>query len=472
MLRPSRQCSFTNRSVPFAALALLLVSSVPVVHALPAGFTGAVIATGLDVSFLRALDDGRIFVNEKHGTVRVIKDGKLLPTPLLDLSADVESAVERGLLGIDVDPDFAANGYVYLFHNNKDNHAYISRYTVKGDVADPATGKKIFDLGVHGAPYHHGGDVRFGPDGKLYVTQGNAAGYIGNAQTVSQEKNDLLGSIFRINADGTIPTDNPFYAQNSGNARAVWTYGNRNPFNVRFQPGTGLGYFSDVQDDNVDDEINEAKAGGNYGYGGGSNPIAPLLAYGPNGSAQIGAAWYAGTQFPAEYRGLFFFGNSGNGNIKTLDPKTKKVATFEALAGDCPISLDMGPEGSLYASTRCGDAASVANGKVWKFSYPGGVALRERREHEQQADGHGPHAGIDASRVMTLDFATAGILSVHLLRSGPQTLTLLRPDGSVADRSEAIKGGEARVKTGSEKGVRILIWKGGSSSAAVKIAVE
>ncbi|MDB5048529.1 MAG: hypothetical protein JWO30_1600 [Fibrobacteres bacterium] len=428
---------------------------------LPAGFTSATVATGLDVSFLCALGDGRILVNEKHGVVRVIKDDKLLAAPLLDISASVQSAVERGLLGIAADPDFAANGYVYLFHNDKDDHAYISRYTVQGDVADPASAKTLFDLGVHGAPYHHGGDVTFGPDGKVYFTQGNAAGYLGDAKTVSQNKNDLLGSIFRINPDGSIPNDNPFYATNTGNARAVWTYGNRNPFNLRFQPGTGLGYFSDVQDDNFDDEINEAKTGANYGYGGGSAPVAPLLAYGANGTAQIGGAFYAADQFPAEYRGLFFFGNNGNGFIKTLDPKTKKVATFESLAGDCVISMDVGAKGSLYASARCGDAASTAAGKVFKFTYPGGAAANRSEVRP-----------LKASEVMQWSVSARGGLRINLLQAGPQSLEVRRADGTLEARAPAAQKGWMEIRAELAPGVHLLVWRAGSRKVIAKILSE
>lgn len=449
----------------FSSALLALFPSGPA--ALPAGFIKTVVASGLDVSFLTAVNDGRLFVNEKHGTVRVIKDDVLLPAPLLDISSQVESAVERGLLGIAVDPNFIVNGYLYLFHNDKDNHAYISRFTVKGDVADPASVKKIFDLGVHGAPYHHGGDLQFGPDGKLYFTQGNGAGYLGDAGTVSQNKNDLLGSIMRINPDGTIPADNPFYATNGGDARAVWTYGNRNTFNVRFQPGTGLVYFSDVMDNNVDDEINEGKAGGNYGYGGGSGTIEPLVTYGAGGAAQIGGAWYAATQFPTEYRGLFFFGNSGNGNLKTIDPKTHKVTTFDALTNDCPISLDVGAQGALYASTRCGDGPSVINGKVYKFTYPAGVTglaqggfppPTERVMESPAFQGHG-------------NGQSQGV-SVKLLQDGLQSLELVTVDGRLLERHTAHGAAQVDFSSIPGKGLFFLVWRNGSRKVITKLFLD
>jgi glucose/arabinose dehydrogenase len=433
---------------------------------LPMGFTRDVVATGLNVSFLCALKDGRVLVNEKHGAVRVIKDDKLLPTPMLDISSQVNSEVERGLLGIAADPDFASNGFIYLFHNDKDDHAYVTRYKVTGDAADPASAKNLFDLGVHGAPYHHGGDVTFGPDGKLYFTQGNAAGYIGDAKTVSQNKNDLLGSIFRINPDGSIPADNPFYASNTGSARAVWTYGNRNPFNLRFQPGTGLGYFSDVQDNNTDDEIDEAKAGANYGYGGGPSPVAPVLVYGLNGKAQIGGAFYAADQFPAEYRGLFFFGNNGNGNIKTLDPKTGRVGAFDALTGDCAISMDVGARGSLYASARCGDAASVTSGKVYRFSYPDGVSGIGK------PSGAPASGGSSVTDVLRWRAVPRGAVRVELLRSGAQSVQLRRADGSLIEAIRAEGPGPVEFRSGLRPGVHLLSWRSGAEKIIAKIAVE
>src|SRR4051794_22250124 len=179
--------------------------------------------------------DGRIFVTEQGGTLRVIKGGTLLPTPFVSLTVD--SAGERGLLGVAFDPAFASNGYVYVYYTatTPTIHNRVSRFTASGNVAVPGSEVAILDLNdLSSATNHNGGALHFGPDGKLYVAVGeNANG--ANSQTLS----NLLGKILRLNADGSIPPDNPFYTQTTGVNRAIWALGLRNPYTFSFQPGTG-----------------------------------------------------------------------------------------------------------------------------------------------------------------------------------------------------------------------------------------
>jgi glucose/arabinose dehydrogenase len=437
------------------AWGILLVTSLSFLparlSALPTGFEKKTVATGLDVSFLTTAPDGRVFVNEKGGRIRVIENDVLLPTPFADLKSSTKSANERGLLGIALDPNFTANHYVYVYKSDNDDHAYVLRFTANGNVAagEPT---KIFDLQKHAGTYHHGGDVSFGPDGKIYVTLGNGAGALGDVNKVSKDNTDIFGSILRINPDGTVPSDNPFYAQNQGDNRAVWTYGDRNLFNVRFNPVTGKCFFDDVMDGGPDDELNECKSGGGYGYGGGGN-IAPLMTSGAGG-AMIGGAWYDGAghlQFPAEYKGKWFQGHANNGNIRVYDPATDKATVFDNLGGDCPVSLALGPQGSLYASTRCGTASNVTNGKVYKISYPSGVTSAL------------PQADINPAGVMRWSSAP-GFLSVHLLLEGAQTLELRELSGRLAARASADKG-EVRLPTQGLKGVHLLIWQDGADKS-------
>ena len=205
--------------------------------------------------------DGRLFVCEQGGRLRVIKNGVLLATPFVTVSTD--SSGERGLLGIAFDPDFANNQFVYAYYTatTPTLHNRVSRFTANGDVAVPGSETIILDLNnLSSADNHNGGAMHFGIDGKLYIAVGENANPP-NAQTLS----NLLGKMLRINADGSIPTDNPFFNTASGVNRAIWALGLRNPFTFTVQPGTGRIFINDVGQD-TSEEINDGIAGSNYGW--------------------------------------------------------------------------------------------------------------------------------------------------------------------------------------------------------------
>ena len=215
---------------------------------LPAGFSkNESWVTGLSqpATFAQA-PDGRIFVCEKGGRLRVIKNGALLPTPFHQFTVD--NTGERGLIGVAFHPDFASNGYVYAHYTatTPTTHNRISRLVANGDVSTGAE-TAIVDLPtLSNALIHNGGAIHFGPDGKLYAAVGdNGVGT--NAQNLAL----VFGKMLRFNDDGTIPTDNPFYGSQTGLARAVWAYGLRNPFTFAFQPGTGRMHINDVGRDNL-----------------------------------------------------------------------------------------------------------------------------------------------------------------------------------------------------------------------------
>ena len=152
--------------------------------------------------------DGRIFVAQQGGAIRVIKNGALLPTPFATVTVD--SSGERGLIGIALHPDFAANGYVYIYSTRTDGGAHnrISRFTAAGDVAAAGSEVALVDLpNLSGATNHNGGGMHFGSDGKLYVGVGENAN-----SALAQDLAHPFGKLLRFNDDGTIPTDNPFYA--------------------------------------------------------------------------------------------------------------------------------------------------------------------------------------------------------------------------------------------------------------------
>ena len=225
--------------------------------------------------------DGRLFVAEQGGRLRVIKNGALLPTEFL--SVTTTSSGERGLLGIAFDPNFASNHFVYVYYTatSPTVHNRVSRFIANGDVAVPGSESVILELNpLSDATNHNGGAIHFGLDGKLYIGVGeNANG--ANAQTLS----NLLGKMLRINPDGSIPSDNPFFTTASGDNRAIWALGLRNPFTFAIEPTTGRLFINDVGE-NSQEEINDGIAGSNYGWpateGPTSNPNfrSPLFAYG------------------------------------------------------------------------------------------------------------------------------------------------------------------------------------------------
>jgi glucose/arabinose dehydrogenase len=306
--------------------------------------------------------DGRLFVCLQGGQLRVIKNGALLATPFVSLS--VNSSGERGLLGVTFDPNFSTNQFVYVYYTTSTSpvHNRISRFTANGDVAAAGSETVLVDLdNLTSATNHNGGAIHFGPDGKLYAAVGENA-TPSNAQTLSNR----LGKILRYNADGSIPSDNPFFNTATGANRAIWALGLRNPFTFGFQPGTGRLFVNDVGAGTWE-EINDGIAGSNYGWptceGNCATPNPnfrnPLFQYGHTGDAAttgcaiVGGAFYnpAVNQFPASFIGKYFFGDLCNGWIRVFDPATGTASPF-ASGVSTLVDLHVGPDGCLYYLAR------------------------------------------------------------------------------------------------------------------------
>src|SRR5687767_2015841 len=303
-------------------LLVIFAFSVGLVQAatLPANFTETAIGGLASPTAMAIAPDGRIFVCQQAGALRVIKNGALLPLPFMTLTVDPNG--ERGLLGIAFDPNFASNNFLYVYYTVpiEPRHNRVSRFTANGDVVVAGSETIILELNnLTLASNHNGGAIHFGPDGKLYIATGENA-TISNSQTLA----NMLGKILRINSDGSIPTDNPFFNQATGNNRSIWALGLRNPFTFAFQPGTGRMFINDVGQ-NAWEEINDGIAGSNYGWPGiegnsGTAPGGPGTYRGPfyvyshgggtfQGFAITGGAFYnpATASFPAEYAGDYFF---------------------------------------------------------------------------------------------------------------------------------------------------------------------
>lgn len=354
---------------------------------LPPGFVEAQFGSnvGSSPTAMAFAPDGRLFVCRQGGELRVIKNGALLATPFVTLP--VTSGGERGLLGVAFEPNFAANQFVYLYYTTSTApiHNRISRFTASGDLAVAGSETVLMDLdNLSSATNHNGGAIHFGPDGKLYVAVGENAN-AANAQTL----NNRLGKILRINTDGTIPSDNPFFNTATGANRAIWALGLRNPFTFGFQPGTGRMFINDVGQ-NSWEEINDGIAGSNYGWPnceGNCSPSNanfrdPLFQYGhgtgsTTGCAIVGAAFYnpAVNQFPSSYIGKYFFGDLCSGWIRVFDPSTGTASAF-ATGVSTLVDLQVGPDGCLYY------LAQGNGGQVFRISavasQPLNISVRSR----------------------------------------------------------------------------------------------
>ncbi|MBC8084474.1 MAG: PQQ-dependent sugar dehydrogenase, partial [Hymenobacter sp.] len=347
----------------------------------PAGFSTTLVANGIrNPTALAFAPDGRVFVCQQTGELRVVKNGALLPTPFLTLP--VNSSGERGLVGITFDPNFSANQYVYVYYtlasgaNNR-----ISRFTASGDVAVPGSERLVLDLDpLSSATNHNGGAMHFGLDGKLYVAAGdNANG--ANAQNLDT----YHGKLLRINADGSVPAGNPYLGTGlSAQRQRVWSAGLRNPFTFAVQPGTGRVFVNDVGG-GAWEEINDATASGlNYGWPNneganvrpGQTPPYYAYAHGANNPegyvcAITGGTFFnpASTNYPAQYVGKYFYQDLCGRWINHIDPNNagapNRTRFATNLSGDL-VGLDTGPDGNLYYLSR-GAAA------LYKIVYTAGT---------------------------------------------------------------------------------------------------
>ena len=308
-------------------------ASVSAVPAFPATLTLTPVAGGLTdpVAIANAADgSNRLFVLEQRGTVRIVRNGVVSPTPFLNITSLVTSGGEQGLLGIAFPPGFASGKTFYVNYTNRSGigNTSIASFRVGSDpeLADPATRTEILGL-VQPFANHNGGQLAFGPDGLLYIGTGDG-GSSGDPQGNGQRLDTLLGKILRIDVrSGTTPyaiPANPF-----GNE--IWAYGLRNPWRFSFDRATGDLYVADVGQNQVE-EINfqpaGAGAGANYGWdlmegsqcfenpgcssAGLTLPVAEYL-HGSGDCSVTGGFIYRGSI--AELQGIYLYGDFCSGRI-------------------------------------------------------------------------------------------------------------------------------------------------------------
>ena len=316
------------------------------------------VVTNLEIPWSIAFaPDGRLFVTERPGRVRIIDvTGR---TSELALSMDdVYSEGEAGLLGLALDPQFAQTRFVYLYYSARAGGGAVNRVVRYREAGSRLAERAVLLDGIPAAQIHDGGRIRFGPDGLLYITAGDAAN-----TSLAQDLGSFAGKILRINRDGTTPRENPF-------GSPVYSYGHRNPQGLDWHPATGQLWA--VEHGNVgNDEVNAIDAGANYGWPRieGSQTMAgmrtPLTFYNP-AVAPSGTSFYRGDRFPRFVNNVFTGTLRGTHLLRLVpDGSAPRIAAQEVLLnGRFGRLRDVipGPDGLLYLATnnRDGRGSPVA----------------------------------------------------------------------------------------------------------------
>jgi aldose sugar dehydrogenase len=312
-----------------------------------------VIASNLHVPWeIVFAPDGRAFFTERTGNLRVIENGTLVDQPVAAIPA--ARAGEGGLLGLALDPNFEQSHYLYLYHTYSDSMGLYNRVTRFTESHDTVSSEKILIDKIPANTYHDGGRIKFGPDGKLYITTGEAG-----RPELAQDITYLGGKILRINSDGTIPSDNPF----SGSP--VYSYGNRNPEGLDWDSRNGnlIETEHGPSGENgwhAHDEVNLIIPGKNYGWpyvigmANDSRFVNPIYQTGDVTWAPSGATFYTSDKIP-DLKGKFLIATLRGQHMEVLTlgmadnvESTQKIfdGTFGRLR-----DVVQAPDGSFYILT-------------------------------------------------------------------------------------------------------------------------
>ena len=435
------------KTILTSLLSLFIVTSVhatALMASLSNGFVETQISGVFNATAIALHPDGRIFVCQQTGELRVIKNGAVLPTPFMTLT--VNSDGERGLLGVAFDPNYATNRFVYVYYTatTPTIHNRVSRFTASTaneDLVVAGSEVVLLDLETLGATNHNGGAIHFGPDGKLYIAVGEN-GVPVNSQSLANR----LGKLLRINSDGTIPADNPTSFPNiagspAGNKRAIWAVGLRNPFTFSFQPGTGRMHINDVGQ-NTWEEVNAGTKGANYGWptcegqcatSGMTNPLYQYSSAVAAPCAITGGAFYNPTTptFPAQFIGKYFFADFCAGWIKTLDPLSPPptdTAVDFATGINSAVDIQVANDGSLYYLAR-------GSNSVFRVQFVGGpqptISINDASVNEGDSGTTNAAFTVSlsnaSSQTITVNYATADNTAIagsdYINASGTLTFT-------------------------------------------------
>jgi glucose/arabinose dehydrogenase len=362
----------------------------------PNGLSGVIMATRVATFFTQPVfagappdDPSRLFIVERGGAIKIInlESGQVLPTPFLNISGQILTDGERGLLGLAFDPNFATNGFFYVNLINGSGNTEIRRYQVSSDpnVANPASATTIITINQPaGSNNHKGGWLGFGPDGDLYASLGDGGGS-GDTFHNGQNPNSLLGKILRIDVlspadpglNYHIPADNPFVGQ-AGVRGEIFALGLRNPWRPSFDSATGTLYIADVGQDTWE-EIDIGQAGANYGWNHFEGPatfpggdaistgqvVAPIYSY----NHTVGHSITGGYVFHGDgdaLQGQYFFADFVQGKIFTL---RFDGSTWVATDRTSQIAIDV-PGAALTQPSSFGEDA---RGNLYIVDFGGNI---------------------------------------------------------------------------------------------------
>ena len=325
---------------------------------------------------------GRLFVLEQAGTIRVIRDGRLLNRPYLDIRDRVSSGGERGLLGLAFAPTFARDGRLFVDATDPDGNTFVAEFRAPdptADIADPATERVILRIAQPFAN-HNGGGIVARPDGTLWIGTGDG-GSAGDPQGNGQRMTTLLGKLLRIDpraagaAAYTVPPDNPFVGRTDARGE-IWALGLRNPWRFSFDRATGDLWIGDVGQDRWE-EVDRVHAGDSGGRNFGWNVMEGRHCFSPadgcrtegltlpvveydhgEGCAITGGFVYRGTAIPA-LAGTYLYADSCSGRIWGLEAAAQ-VPTSRLLAstGASIVSFGEDDAGELFVADVAGGAIS------------------------------------------------------------------------------------------------------------------
>jgi len=354
------------------------------------------VAAGLNSPLLAISPPGdheRLFIVEQDGLIKILRDGLILPTPFLDVTALTNESSERGLLGLAFHPDYDTNGWFYINYTNTSGNTRVDRITVSAnpDLADDSTRVNILS---QNQPFsnHNGGCIAFGSDGYLYIGMGDG-GSAGDPGDRSQNPQRLLGKMLRIDVDNglpyTIPSDNPF-AGVSGTRDEIWSIGLRNPWRFSFDRVTGDCWIGDVGQGQLEEVDFEAAGDGglNYGWrlkegtqcynpsnncdpGGLTDPVQEYSHGGsPYRCSVTGGYVYRGEHM-ATMQGRYFYGDYCSGQVWSFRFATGSVSDLIDHSGEFGTVSDI----TSFGQDGAGELYVVSGrGTVYKI-IPAGLTL-------------------------------------------------------------------------------------------------